>query len=45
MEDIDVNYVHEIIESPVGKLKLVATDDGLAAILWEDDNPLRRAVG
>jgi methylated-DNA-[protein]-cysteine S-methyltransferase len=27
--------------SPVGVLTLVATDDGLAAILWEDDPPRR----
>ncbi len=28
-------------ESPVGKLKLVASDKGLVAILWEKDNPRR----
>jgi methylated-DNA-[protein]-cysteine S-methyltransferase len=28
-------------KSPVGSLTLVATDKGLAAILWEDDNPKR----
>ena len=27
--------------SPVGTLTLVATDDGLAAILWENDRPGR----
>ena len=27
--------------SPVGRLTLVATDDGLAAILWENDSPGR----
>ena len=27
--------------SPVGKLKLVASDTGLIAILWENDNPRR----
>ena len=30
-----------MIESPVGNLKLVASDKGLAAILWEDDDPRR----
>jgi methylated-DNA-[protein]-cysteine S-methyltransferase len=30
-----------MVESPVGCLKLVASDDGLAAILWENDVPLR----
>ncbi|PXA84371.1 cysteine methyltransferase [Nostoc sp. 3335mG] len=29
------------IASPVGKLTLVASDDGLVAILWEDDAPDR----
>ena len=34
-------YVYKIMKSPVGRLKLVASDKGLAAILWEDDNPKR----
>jgi methylated-DNA-[protein]-cysteine S-methyltransferase len=29
------------IESPVGKLKLVASDQGLVAVLWEHDSPRR----
>lgn len=28
-------------DSPVGELKLVASDEGLAAVLWENDNPKR----
>jgi methylated-DNA-[protein]-cysteine S-methyltransferase len=39
------SYVHKIIASPVGKLKLVASGDGLAAILWENDNPRRVRLG
>jgi len=35
------NYVYKIMKSPVGALKLVASDRGLAAILWENDNPKR----
>ena len=35
------NYVYKTIKSPIGVLKLVASDDGLAAILWENDNPHR----
>lgn len=31
----------KMMESPVGKLKLVASDEGLAAILWKDDRPSR----
>jgi AraC family transcriptional regulator of adaptative response / DNA-3-methyladenine glycosylase II len=34
-------YVYKDIASPVGRLRLVASDDGLAAILWENDPPRR----
>jgi methylated-DNA-[protein]-cysteine S-methyltransferase len=34
-------YVSKTIASPVGRLTLVASDAGLAAILWENDNPKR----
>ena len=30
-----------MVDSPVGRLTLVATDEGLAAILWENDRPGR----
>jgi methylated-DNA-[protein]-cysteine S-methyltransferase len=33
--------VYKWMNSPVGRLKLVATDDGLAAVLWERDRPGR----
>ena len=33
--------VYKIIDSPVGKLKLVASEKGLVALLWENDNPRR----
>jgi methylated-DNA-[protein]-cysteine S-methyltransferase len=36
-----MNLSFKIIDSPIGKLKLVASDKGLAAILWEDDDPRR----
>ena len=36
-----MSYVYKLIESPVGKLRLVASDKGLAAILWENDDPRR----
>jgi methylated-DNA-[protein]-cysteine S-methyltransferase len=29
------------MQSPLGRLTLVASDSGLAAILWENDNPRR----
>lgn len=35
------SYVCKTMTSPIGELKLVASDDGLAAILWENDNPRR----
>jgi methylated-DNA-[protein]-cysteine S-methyltransferase len=34
-------YAYKVIGSPVGKLKLVASEKGLAAILWEKENPRR----
>ncbi len=34
-------HVCKRVQSPVGRLTLVATDDGLAAILWENDHPSR----
>jgi methylated-DNA-[protein]-cysteine S-methyltransferase len=40
-----MKLVYKIIDSPVGKLKLVASDKGLAAILWKNDNPRRVRLG
>jgi methylated-DNA-[protein]-cysteine S-methyltransferase len=36
-----MSLAYKMIESPVGKLKLVASDKGLMAILWEKDKPRR----
>jgi methylated-DNA-[protein]-cysteine S-methyltransferase len=36
-----MTYSYKYIASPVGKLKLVASETGLIAILWENDNPRR----
>jgi methylated-DNA-[protein]-cysteine S-methyltransferase len=38
-------YFFKIMPSPVGALKLVASDRGLAAILWENDDPGRVRLG
>lgn len=38
-------YACKTIASPVGELELVASDRGLAAILWQDDDPLRVRLG
>ncbi|WP_114956590.1 methylated-DNA--[protein]-cysteine S-methyltransferase [Flaviflagellibacter deserti] len=35
------SHAYKTVQSPVGALTLVATDNGLAAILWEHDNPKR----
>jgi methylated-DNA-[protein]-cysteine S-methyltransferase len=40
-----MNLHFKTIPSPVGELKLVASDTGLAAILWENDNPNRVRLG
>jgi methylated-DNA-[protein]-cysteine S-methyltransferase len=34
-------HVYKMMDSPVGRLTLVATEDGLAAVLWENDRPHR----
>jgi methylated-DNA-[protein]-cysteine S-methyltransferase len=36
-----MNYYWKMMASPIGPLKLVASDRGLAAVLWENDNPHR----
>ncbi len=35
------SHVFKTVATPVGRLKLVGGDDGLAAILWENDDPGR----
>jgi methylated-DNA-[protein]-cysteine S-methyltransferase len=40
-----IAYVYKTISSPYGKLKLVASDKGLAAVLWENDDPRRVRLG
>ena len=36
-----MNLFYKFVVTPVGKLKLVASDKGLTAILWENDSPRR----
>jgi len=38
-------YLYKLIPSPVGELKLVASEKGLVAILWENDPPERVRLG
>lgn len=41
-----MRFAYKTFHSPVGKLKLVASDKGLIAVLWENDTPNRvRLVG
>lgn len=40
-----MDYVYKMIDSPVGRLKLVARGSALAAILWENDDPARVRLG
>lgn len=37
----DRTYYYKTVSSPLGNLQLVATDRGVAAILWENDPPQR----
>jgi len=37
--------VHTAIDSPVGELTIVATDNGVRAIVWPDDDSVRVPVG
>jgi methylated-DNA-[protein]-cysteine S-methyltransferase len=37
-------YVYKPVKTPVGELKLCASDTGLAAVLWENDEPTRVRV-
>jgi methylated-DNA-[protein]-cysteine S-methyltransferase len=36
-----MSYLYKTMRSPVGRLTLVASARGLAAVLWEDDDPSR----
>ena len=41
MDRTQKRHVYKMMDSPVGRLTLVATGEGLAAILWEKDRPSR----
>lgn len=36
-----MDYFFKLLPSPVGELTLIASNNGLAAILWENENPKR----
>lgn len=41
MRTTGTQYVYKVIASPIGPLRLVAGDRGLAAIQWKDQDPAR----
>ena len=43
--NVAMSLAYAFIPSPVGQLKVVATDRGLAAILWENEDPNRVRLG
>ncbi|MBC9034028.1 methylated-DNA--[protein]-cysteine S-methyltransferase [Sphingomonas sp. JC676] len=40
-----MTFSYKTMASPVGELKLVASEHGLSAILWENDDPARVRLG
>jgi methylated-DNA-[protein]-cysteine S-methyltransferase len=40
-----VSLSYKMMDSPVGKLKLIASEKGLVAVLWENDKPTRVRLG
>lgn len=40
-----MTYAYKTVSSPVGALKVIASDRGLSAILWENDDPGRVRLG
>jgi len=38
-------YAYKTMKSPVGELKLIASENGLVAVLWENDDPKRVRLG
>ncbi|WP_336488380.1 methylated-DNA--[protein]-cysteine S-methyltransferase [Methylobacterium nigriterrae] len=40
-----MSYAFKTVASPVGALKVVASEHGLSAILWENDDPNRVRLG
>src|SRR5579862_7584261 len=44
-QNSQMSYVYKTMKSPVGRLTLVGSDRGLAAVLWEHDDPTRVRLG
>jgi methylated-DNA-[protein]-cysteine S-methyltransferase len=41
LEDSNMTHVYGMMDSPIGRLTLVGSDRGLAAVLWEHDDSLQ----
>ena len=41
LDKLRMNLSYKLVNSPVGVLKLVASEKGLVAVLWENDDPRR----
>lgn len=41
MKSAQRDYFGSFFDSPVGKLRLIASEEGLVAVLWPDDDPAR----
>ena len=37
-----MSYVYKMLPTPVGELMLIASDNGLAGVLWENERPAAR---
>jgi methylated-DNA-[protein]-cysteine S-methyltransferase len=40
-----VSLSSKVVPSPIGRLRLVASDEGLVAVLWDNDRPLPAYLG
>src|SRR6218665_2519645 len=40
-----MEHYFKAMDSPVGRIRLVASEKGLAALLWENDDPQRVKIG
>ena len=45
MNSAEPTLYKSTMDSPVGELTIVASDDGVRAVLWPDDNPKRVQLG
>jgi methylated-DNA-[protein]-cysteine S-methyltransferase len=44
-KDSDMSYVYRMLESPIGTLRLIASDRGIAAVLWAHEDAIPQRYG